>query len=135
MTVRFFSGNLADVVTRDPSSAFPTTLASQFSLQPIGARSENLPRNTGTGPRFYTFDLNISREFKFSDRLTLRPTIEFGNILNSTVFSYESEFIDFAALRVTPAPTATQLAAYQNLLIPIRTYRPRQIRIGMRFDF
>ncbi|MGI8556552.1 MAG: hypothetical protein ACR2LT_09395, partial [Pyrinomonadaceae bacterium] len=130
-----FSGNISDITTRDPGSEFPATLASQFSFQTIGAKSGNLPRNAGRGPSFYTFDLNVSREFKFNDRLRLRPTVEFDNISNSTVFSYGSEFIDFAALRVTPAPTANQLAAYQNLLIPTRTYRPRQIRIGVRFDF
>ena len=128
-----FSGNLDDIQTRKPGSAFPTTLAAQFSLQPIGSKSGNLPRNAGSGPSFYTFDLNLSREWKFNKRLKLRPTIEFDNILNASVFSYGSEFIDFNALSATP--TATQLANYEKFLVPTRTYRPRQIRLGVRFDF
>ncbi|MGI9034616.1 MAG: hypothetical protein ACR2GD_01130, partial [Pyrinomonadaceae bacterium] len=130
-----FGGNVEDITTRNPGSEFPATLAAQFSLQPIGSKSGNLPRNAGRGPSFYTFDLNVTRDFKFTERLKLRPSLEIDNVFNSTVFSYGSEYIDFAALRVTPAPTAAQLAAYQNLLVPNRTYRQRQIRLGMRLDF
>ncbi len=131
-----FSGNIKDIKTRNPGSPFPTTLAAQFSLQPIGAKSGNLPRNAGTGPSFYTFDLNVTREWKIGERMRLRPVIQFDNILNAAVFSYGAEFIDFTALRNdgTP-PTATQLLNYQNLLVPQRTYRQRQIRLGIRFDF
>ncbi len=131
-----FSGNIKDIKTRNPGSQFPTTLAAQFSLQPIGAKSGNLPRNAGTGPSFYTFDLSVTREWKIGERMRLRPVIQFDNILNAAVFSYGSEFIDFTALRNdgTP-PTATQLLNYQNFLVPSRTYRQRQIRLGVRFDF
>lgn len=132
-----FTGNIDDIVFREPGSPVPTELLSQFSLQPIGARSGNLPRNAGTAPSFYTFDLSVTREWKFKERIRLRPVIEFGNILNAAVFSYGSEFIDFQALRNDPAgtPTAAQLLARQNFLVPTRTYRQRQIRLGIRFDF
>lgn len=128
-----YSGDVDDIVWREPGSPFPTELASRFSLQPIGAKSGNLPRNAGKGPRLYIFDLNVSREWKFGDKIKLRPNIEFGNILNMTVFSYGSEFIDFVGLSSTP--TAAQLQNYQDFLIPTRTYRSRQIKIGLRFDF
>lgn len=128
-----FSGNIKDIKWREPGSAFPTTLASQFSLPPIGSISGNLPRNSGTGPSFYTFDLSLTREWKFGDKFKLRPTIQFDNILNAAVFSFGSEFIDFTAL--SSNPTATQLANFQNFLVPTRTYRQRQIRLGVRFDF
>ncbi len=128
-----FTGNIKDIKWRAPGSAFPTELASQFSLPPIGSISGNLPRNAGRGPSFYTFDLSLTREWKFGDRFKLRPTIQFDNILNAAVFSFGSEFIDFTAL--STSPTATQLANYQSFLIPTRTYRQRQIRIGFRFDF
>jgi hypothetical protein len=131
-----FSGNIADIVYREPGSPLPTALLSQFSLQPIGARSGTLPRNAGTGPSFYTFDLNVTREWRFGERFRLRPVIEFNNILNAAVFSYGAEFIDFTALRTdgTP-PTAAQQLALQNFLVPSRTYRQREIRLGVRFDF
>lgn len=132
-----FTGNLADIKFRKPGSPVPDALISQFALQPIGAKSGNLPRNAGTGPSFYTFDLSVSREFKYKERFRIRPVLEFGNILNAAVFSYGSEFINFTALRNDPngTPTAAQLLARQNFLVPTRTYRQRQIRAGIRFDF
>jgi hypothetical protein len=128
-----FSGNLEDIVWRRPGSPFPTELLAQFSLQPIGARSGNLPRNAGRGPSLYLFDLNVSREWKFGERFKLRGNIEFDNVLNAVVFSYGAQFIDFLPNDATP--TAAQLLAYQNILVPTRTYRQRQIRLGLRFDF
>ncbi len=131
-----FSGNLADIVSRNPGSPFPEALAAQFSLAPIGARGGNLPRNAGTGPSFFTFDLNITREFRLTEKVRLRPVIEFDNILNASVFNYGAAFIDFTALRNdgTP-PTAAQILARNNFLVPTRTFRQREIRLGMRFDF
>jgi hypothetical protein len=115
-----FSGDISDIVWREPGSAFPQALFDRFSLPPIGSRGGNLPRNSGTGPAFFTFDLNVSREFKLTERMKLRPVIQFDNILNATVFNFGAAFIDY---------TAT------NFLIPSRTYRQRQIRLGLRFDF
>lgn len=128
-----FSGNLEDIRVRNPGSPFPTALVAQFSLPAIGSRGGNLPRNIGRGPKQYIFDLTLTREFRFAERFKLRPTIEFGNILNMTVFSYGSEFINFTALSATP--TATQLTDFNNTFVPTRTYRQRQIRLGLRFDF
>ncbi|MBK6586768.1 MAG: TonB-dependent receptor [Acidobacteria bacterium] len=132
-----YNGDLSEIKTRNPGSPVPDALISKFSLQPIGAKGGNLPRNSGTGPSFYTFDLSVSREFKLKERFKFRPVIEFGNILNAAVFSYGSEFIDFTALRNDPngTPTSAQLLARQNFLVPTRTYRQRQIRAGIRFDF
>jgi hypothetical protein len=128
-----FSGNLSDIVWRQPGTPFPATLASQFSLAPIGAKSGNLPRNVGKGPIFYTLDISVSREFK-RDRFRLRPVIEIGNVLNAAVFNYGAGFIDFSGLSSTAS--ATTIANFQNsFLVPTRTYRQRQVRIGMRFDF
>lgn len=131
-----FSGNIKDIKYREPGSPIPTALLALFSLQPIGAKGGNLPRNSGTGPSLFTFDLNITREFKWKERFKLRPVIEFNNLFNASVFSFGSEFIDFAALRSDgTAPTAAQNLARQNFLVPTRTYRQREIRLGFRFDF
>lgn len=120
-----FSGDLNSLHWREPGSPIPTALLAQFSLQPIGARSGNLPRNAGVGPSFYTFDLSLTREFRFHERYKIRPVVQFDNILNAAVFSYGSAFIN----------AALTSAAAQNFLVPTRTYRQRQIRVGMRFDF
>ena len=128
-----FSGNIKDVKFRNPGTPFPTALAAQFTLPPIGSRSGNLPRNAGISPNLFIFDLSVTREIKFGERVKLRPIIEFGNIFNATVFSYGAEFINFNALGATP--TVTQQTTAENFLIPTRTYRQRTIRLGMRFDF
>jgi len=125
-----FSGNLSDIRWREPGSPNPSqAYISQFTLAPIGAKSGNLPRNAGHGPSFYTFDLSVTRQFKLAEHKTLRPVIQFDNILNATVFSYGSAFINFNGL------TVTNSTSQANFLVPTRTYRQRQIRLGVRFDF
>jgi len=128
-----FTGQLSDIRYRKPGSPVPTELLAQFSLQPIGANSGNLRRNAGTGPSLFTFDLNVTREFKIGERFRIRPVAEFNNILNASVFSYGAEFINFQALSATE--TTTQRLARENFLVPTRTYRQRDIRLGIRFDF
>jgi hypothetical protein len=93
-----------------------------------------LPRNAGTGPGLFLFDLNITREFRLNERMRLRPVIEFDNILNATVFSFGTEFIDFSAFAPTATPEQRQ-AFLDSFLVTTRTLRARQIRLGVRFDF
>jgi hypothetical protein len=52
--------------------------------------------------------------------MRLRPVVEFNNILNAAVFNFGAAFIDY---------TST------DFLVPRRTFRQRQIRLGIRFDF
>ncbi len=127
-----YSGNFDDIKWRVFGSTFPDALANQFSLAPIGSPG-NLPRNAGTGPTLYIFDMNFSREFKFNERLRIRPSAEFGNILNMTVFSFGSNFIDFDLLNSTNATTVANARA--GFIAPTRTVRPRQTRLGVRFEF
>lgn len=115
-----FTGNVSDINWREPDSAFPQSLFDRFSLAPIGSKGGNLPRNAGNGPAFFLFDLNVSREFGFGEKIKLRPNIQIDNILNATVFDFGAAFIDY---------TAT------NFLVPGRTFRQRQMRIGVRVDF
>jgi len=61
--------------------------------------------------------------------MRLRPVIQFDNILNAAVFNYGAGFIDFNALTVSNA------TAKANFLVPTRTFRQRQLRLGIRFDF
>lgn len=114
-----FTGDVSDIVWQSPGT-FNQALFNQFSLPTIGSRGGNLPRNAGKGPAFYTFDLNVSREFRFRERMRLRPVVQFDNILNAAVFNFGAAFIDY---------TGT------NFLVPSRTFRQRQIRLGVRFDF
>ncbi|MBX3298181.1 MAG: TonB-dependent receptor [Acidobacteria bacterium] len=124
-----FSGNLKDIKWRRPGSPVPDALISQFSLATIGAISGNLPRNAGRGPSFFTFDLSVTREWKLRERMRLRPVLEVNNILNAAVFNFGAAFIDFNGL------TLTDSTARSRFLVPTRTYRQRQMRFGIRFDF
>lgn len=127
-----FTGSLSDIVSRDYGSPYPTDLANRFSLAPIGSPG-NLPRNAGRGPSQYILDLNITREFRLGERMRLRPSIEIDNVFNWTVFSFGSNFINFDLLNSTNAATVAEAQA--GFLAPTRTLRPRQIRLGVRFDF
>jgi hypothetical protein len=93
-----------------------------------------LPRNAGRGPGLFVFDLNVTREFRLNERIAVRPMIEFDNVMNKTVFSFGSEFINFKAL--SPTATEEQRRAFvESFLLATRTMRPRQIRVGLKIDF
>lgn len=128
-----FTGDLSTLKWRAPGTPGDISILNQFSQPTIG-ESGNLPRNAGTGPGQFAFDLNVSRDFKLSERIHLRPVLEFDNILNKTVFSFGSEFIDFSSFSPT-ASAASRQNFIDNFLVPTRTMRPRQIRLGVRLDF
>ena len=128
-----FTGDTSSLKWRRPGEAFDASILDQFSLPAIG-QSGNLPRNAGTGPGIFIFDLSIAREFKVTDKIRLRPVVEFDNVLNKTVFSFGSEFIDFTAFGPTSS-AATRQGFLDSFLVATRTMRPRQIRLGLRLDF
>lgn len=128
-----FNGDLKRLRARAPGQPLDASILNLFSLPPIGEEG-NLPRNAGLGPRQFIFDLNIQREFRLRDRLRIRPTVEINNVLNRTVFSFGSEFIDFSAFSPTASAESRQ-AFLDSFMVATRTLRPRSIRIGIRFDF
>ena len=109
-----YSGDLRLLRWRRPGDA---RVIEGFSVPQIGQLG-NLPRNAGRGPRLFVFDLNVTREIHLSERLVLRPSVEFNNVLNKTVFSFGSEFIDSS-----------------DFLVAKRTMRPREIRVGVKIAF
>jgi Carboxypeptidase regulatory-like domain len=128
-----FSGNLSSLHWREDGNPIDPAILNQFSLPAIG-QSGNLPRNAGTGPGQFIFDLSVSREFRLNEKMRLRLLAEFDNVLNATVFSFGSEFIDFNAFGPSATPTQRQ-AFIDQFLVPTRTLRQRQVRLGVRFDF
>jgi len=128
-----FTGDPSVLKWRAPGQPFDASILNQFALPTIG-QTGNLPRNAAMGPGQFILDLNVTRDFKVTERVRLRPTIEFDNVLNKTVFSFGSEFIDFNAFGPTSSP-ATRQAFIDSFLVPTRTMRPRQIRLGIRMDF
>jgi hypothetical protein len=128
-----FNGDPSEITWRVYGSNFPQALADKFSVAPIGSPG-NLGRNAGHGPSLYQFNLQVSREFRLSEkRFRLRPSVEFTNPLNMTIFSFGSNFIDFDLLNSTNP--ATVEAARAAFLAPTRTMTARRIRAGIRFDF
>ena len=128
-----FVGDTRVLKWRKPGEPIDPTILSFFSLPTIG-QSGNLPRNAGTGPGQFILDLNVSREFKLNEKMRMRWSVEFDNVLNATVFSFGSEFIDFNAFG--PTATAAQRQAFiDQFLVTTRTMRPRQVRLGVYFDF
>jgi hypothetical protein len=128
-----FNGDPRLIRSRRPGEPLNPELAGAFALPVIG-RTGNLPRNAGRGPALFTFDINITREFRFTERLRLRPNIEIDNLLNKTVYTFGAEFINFNALR--PTATAEQRQAFlDSFLVPTHTLRQRSIRLGVRLDF
>ena len=113
-----FSGDTRLLRWRKPGQAIDPSIIDAFSIPPIG-QSGNLPRNAGIGPGLFVFDLNVTRDFHLNDRFRLRSLVEFDNVLNKTVFSFGSEFINFD----------------DSFLVAKRTMRPRQIRVGLRIEF
>ena len=97
---------------RRPGEAIDPSVVQGFSVPQVG-QVGNLPRNAGRGPGLFVFDLNVTRQIG-----PLRLSVEFDNVLNKTVFSFGSEFID-----------------PDSFLVATRTMRPRQIRLGVRLDF
>jgi len=128
-----FNGDISLLKWRPPGQPLNPSILTQFALPTIG-QTGNLQRNAGLGPAQFLFDLNVTREFKIGDRARLRPVVEFDNVLNATVFSFGSEFIDFSAFGPTSSDTARQ-NFINSFLVPTRTMRPRQIRLGIRLDF
>ncbi|HEV7890595.1 MAG TPA: TonB-dependent receptor [Pyrinomonadaceae bacterium] len=128
-----FVGDANIIRWRRPGSAPDPRLLEAFKLPTIGSTG-NLPRNAGLGPALFAFDLNVTREFRLSEHTRLRPTVEFDNVLNKTVYTFGAEFINFDALR--PGASAEQQRAFADtFLVPTRTLRPRTVRVGLRLDF
>jgi hypothetical protein len=128
-----FKGDINLLHWRSPGDPIDPAILNMFALPVIG-QTGNLPRNAGQGPGQFFLDLNVTREFRLRDGLRLRPTLEFDNVLNKTVFSFGSEFINFSLLAPTAAPVQRQ-AFLDSFLVTTRTLRPRQVRIGVRLDF
>ncbi|MEP6568360.1 MAG: carboxypeptidase regulatory-like domain-containing protein [Acidobacteriota bacterium] len=128
-----FTGDTGLLHWRGPGDPIDPAILNLFTLPTIG-QTGNLPRNAGQGPGQFFFDLNVTREFRLSETMKLRPVVEFDNVLNKTVFSFGSEFINFNSFAPTATPAQRQ-AFLDSFLVTTRTMRPRQVRLGIRFDF
>ncbi|MCA1591746.1 MAG: TonB-dependent receptor [Acidobacteria bacterium] len=128
-----FNGDISLIRYRKPGEPLDPRLVAAFSLPAIG-QTGNLPRNAGRGPGLFTFDLNVTREFRLGEHARLRPVVEIDNVLNKSVSTFGAEFINLNSL--SAAATQEQQQAFRDsFLVPTRTMRPRTMRVGLRFDF
>jgi hypothetical protein len=128
-----FNGDTRLLRWRAPGDPIDPTILNFFALPSIG-QTGNLPRNAGQGPGQFFLDLNVTREFRLTEKMRLRPTVEFDNVLNKTVFSFGSEFINFSAFSPNATPEQRQ-TFLDSFLVTTRTLRSRQLRFGVRLDF
>jgi Carboxypeptidase regulatory-like domain/TonB dependent receptor/TonB-dependent Receptor Plug Domain len=128
-----YAGDLRLLHWRKPGEPLDAAMVQSFSTPQIG-QTGNLPRNAGRGPGLFTFDLNVTRQIRLSQCVLLRTSVEFDNVLNKTVFSFGSEFINFNALSPTASEEQRQ-AFLDSFLLATRTMRPRQLRVGLRLEF
>jgi hypothetical protein len=128
-----FEGDPRLIRWRRPGAPLDPRLVAAFKLPTIG-RTGDLPRNAGTGPALFAFDVSVGREFRLSERARLRPSVEVDNLLNQTVYTFGAEFISFGALRAD-ASEEQRRAFADSFLVPTRTQRPRTVRVGLRLDF
>ncbi|HYO64409.1 MAG TPA: TonB-dependent receptor [Pyrinomonadaceae bacterium] len=128
-----FHGDLRLLRARRPGDPLDPRLLAALSLPAVGTAG-NLPRNAARGPASFLFDLSLTREFRLSERVRLRASAEFDNVLNKTVFTFGAEFVNFNALRPDPTPEQRR-SLQETFLVPTRTLRPRSVRLGLRLDF
>jgi hypothetical protein len=128
-----FSGDLSSLKWRRSSSQLDSSILDNLKLPTIG-QSGDLPRNAGSGPSQFLMDISLTREFRIGEKVSLRPVVEVDNVLNKTIYSFGSEYINFAAL--DNSASVKQKESFMNsFLVPSRTLRPRTFRLGIRFDF
>ncbi len=117
-----FSGDPSRIDWRRSGESLDSAIFEAFSLPAIGSTG-NLKRNAGRGPGGHSLNLRLSRSFNLTEKTRLEWQIEAFNPLNSTVFSFGAEFVDFN-------PNSAG-----GFLVPQRTVRPRTLRVGVRVDF
>ena len=71
----------------------------------------------------HSMNLRASRLFNVGEHRKLTPQVEVFNPLNSTVFNFGAEYVDFAP------------NSLGDFLVPSRTLKARTMRLGLRFEF
>jgi hypothetical protein len=91
-------------------------------------------RNTGIGPDYVSFDMRLSKAFKFGDRYNMQFMAEGFNIANRTNYASVNNIVgaDFAPpfnVHGTAAVSPSQPLGFTAAL------PKREIQLGVRFDF
>ena len=106
--------------------AFRTTLTGQIG---------NSPRSPFRFPSQYLTDINLTKNFRFSERYRLQFRAEFFNIFNKTTFNDVFQTIPDRAPTDSAFNSIQNLAAISQFGQFFSTRDPRQIQFGLKFYF
>jgi hypothetical protein len=101
---------------------------SAFAKQPFG-RPGNLGRNTFTGPRYYNTDVNLSKNTKVTERITVQFRAEVYNVFNRIQFDQPGSASD------TLSSPGTFGQSLSTLVQPDGTTSARQIQLALKVLF
>ncbi len=141
----FARGSRPNIVS-DPLSGIPTnpTGGIPYAFNPFAFRTTltgqlgDSPRSPFRFPAQYLTDLNVAKNFRFTERYRLQLRAEFFNIFNRTTFNNVFQTIP------DRLPTDAVFNSVQNLVNSgsnpqfgqfFSTRDPRQIQLGVKFNF
>lgn len=135
-------GTRPDILS-DPTENVPVNPLGgiPYGFNPLAFRP-TLPGQIGSSGRapfrfpnqFFT-DVNLSKNFHFSERYKLQFRAEFFNIFNKTIFSDVSQTIPDRAQNDPIFNNITALANASAFGQFVATRDPRQIQFGLKFNF
>ena len=91
-------------------------------------------RNTGLGPNYVSFDMRVSRVFKFGDRYNLQFLAEGFNIANRTNYASVNNIVGAASAPPFNVHGTTTVSPSQPLGFTA-AFPMREIQLGVRLDF
>ena len=127
----------------DPSENIPVNPVGgiPYGFNPLAFRT-TLPGQIGNSPRapfrfpsqFFT-DLNLTKNFHFTERYKLQFRAEFFNILNKTIFTDVSQTIPDRLPTDAAFNSISNLVAVSPFGQFVAVRDPRQIQFGLKFSF
>ena len=135
-------GTRPDLIS-DPMENIPAnpTGGIPYGFNPLAFRP-TLPGQIGNSPRapfrfpsqFFT-DVNLTKNFHFTERYKLQFRAEFFNIFNKTIFTDVSQTIPDRAQNDAAFSSITALNNVSAFGQFVTTRDPRQIQFGLKFNF
>lgn len=107
-------------------------------------RLPGLPRNSFTGPTYYSTDMRITRMFRLADRLKMEATAESFNIFNHANKRVDVSDEGFSNVAASFVAVDKQIGSQfypahfrrnSNFLQPTNAYAPRQVQFAIRLKF
>lgn len=94
-----------------------------------------LGRNAGRGPDFVTWDMRVSRRFRFAERWSFEFIAEGFNLLNRTNFRSINNIVGDIPVSALPNPIVGNRGPASNPLAFTAAQNPRQFQFGLKIGF